>query len=80
MRFVCPYICLRHNGTDFQLLILLIFTDVEGICAPPPDGISEDVVSNFQLISVIVLYSMGVVGIIITTICLLFNFIFRNRK
>ena len=46
----------------------------------PPDGTPQEVIHTFQLGLVIVFYFLAAVGTIFSVVCLLFNFVFRNKR
>ena len=46
----------------------------------PPDGTPQEVIHTFQLGLVVVFYILAAVGFIFCVACLMFNFVFRNRR
>ena len=46
----------------------------------PSDGTPIEIVSTFHTALVVIYYFLAVLGLIFTTVCFVFNFVFRNRK
>ena len=46
----------------------------------PSDGTPLEVISHFHLALVIIYDILAFLGLIYTTVCLVFNFVFRKRK
>jgi len=46
----------------------------------PPDGTPQNTIQTVNLWLVVVYYSLVALGIIFSMVCLVFNFVFRNRR
>ena len=69
--YVCTVI-IKDSRSDFFGLIR-----VGGI---PSDGTPVEVIRSFHLALVIAFDVLAFLGLIYTTVCLVFNFVFRQRK
>lgn len=62
----------KHLQSDVHCYIL-----VDGV---PSDGTPIEVISSYHLALVITFDVLAFLGLIYTTVCLVFNFVFRQRK
>ena len=65
------------SGAQNDIIIIMIFWYIDGI---PPDGTPIEVVSTVNLALVVIYDILAFLGLIFTTVCLVFNFGYRNRK
>ena len=65
------------QGIYNNFIHLMFFCNIGG---PPSDGTTMKIIHTFNTALVVVFDCLAILGIVFAISCLLFNFIFRNRR
>ena len=58
-------------------MYLKMFLPTDGF---PPDGTPVDITHTYQIWLVVVYYILALCGVVVSTVCFAFTFIFRKRR